>query len=122
MGCYKDTADRAISTLEGADPVLDGSYKSRQKAVEKCAVAARRKGFHLFAVQDGGWCVANATAEKTFNKYGKSNDCKNDGEGGGWANNVYMIRGWYKCACLYRPRERVQHKTVQYAFPTQCLA
>lgn len=48
----------------------------------------------MFAIQDGGWCAASATAEKTFDKYGKSNDCKEDGEGGGWVNNVYIIRGW----------------------------
>ena len=94
MGCYKDKGDRAIPTIEGTDPVLDGSYRSRQNAIAKCAVAARKRGFQVFAVQHGGWCASSATAEKTFNKYGKSSDCKNDGEGGPWANNVYILQGW----------------------------
>ena len=93
MGCYKDTANRTIPTLEGADPILDGDYTSRQNAIAKCAVAARRRGFKMFALQHGGWCAASATAEKTFDKYGKSSDCQNDGEGGPSANNVYVIDG-----------------------------
>ena len=30
---------------------------------------------------------------KTFDKYGKSTACKDDGEGGPWANQVYVING-----------------------------
>lgn len=113
VGCYKDTADRTIPIVEGTDPILDGAYKSRQNVVEKCAVVARRKSFHMFAVQDGGWCVTSATAEKTFDKYGKSNDCRTDGEGGGWANNVYTIQGWSVSKKIHRScnisRDRLKH-------------
>ena len=49
----------------------------------------------MFAVQDGGWCAASATATKTFDKYGKSTACKDGGEGGPWANQVYVIKGNY---------------------------
>ena len=49
----------------------------------------------MFAVQNGGWCAASLTAAKTFNKYGKSSACKSDGEGGPWANQVYVIKGNY---------------------------
>ena len=35
----------------------------------------------MFAVQAGGWCAVSATAPKTFDKYGKSAACKDDGEG-----------------------------------------
>ena len=52
-----------------------------------------RKGYRMFAVQNGGWCAASATAHKTFDKYGKSTACKSDGKGGGWANQVYVIKG-----------------------------
>lgn len=45
----------------------------------------------MFAIQDSGWCAASATAEKTFDKYGKSNACANNGEGGPWGNNVYLL-------------------------------
>ena len=47
----------------------------------------------MFALQDGGWCASSDKAEKTFNKYGKSEKCKKDGEGGPWASQVYYIRG-----------------------------
>ena len=93
IGCYKDTSNRAIPTLEGADAILDGSYPSRKNPIAKCAVAAMRKGYSMFAVQAGGWCAASATAPQTFDKYGKSTACSSDGEGGGWANQVYVIEG-----------------------------
>ena len=79
--------------MEGTDAILDGSYVSRKHPIAKCAVAAMRKGYNIFAVQDGGWCAASATAAQTFDKYGKSTACKGDGEGGGWANQVYVIKG-----------------------------
>ena len=91
IGCYKDTSNRAIPTLEGADAILDGSYSSRKNPIAKCAVAAMRRGYSMFAVQNGGWCAASATAPQTFDKYGKSSSCRSDGEGGGWANQVYLI-------------------------------
>ena len=93
VGCYKDTGNRAIPTLEGKDSILDGPYRSRANAIAKCAAAARRRGFHMFALQHGGWCAASASAEQTFDKYGKSGNCENDGEGGPWANNVYITEG-----------------------------
>ena len=93
MGCFKDTGNRAITTIEGKDPLLKGRYRKRRNAVAKCAIAARRKGFHMFAIQNGGWCVASATAVRTFDKYGKSGACRNDGKGGPYANNVYVIKG-----------------------------
>ncbi|KAL9972529.1 hypothetical protein ACROYT_G018852 [Oculina patagonica] len=99
VGCYKDTGNRAIPTIEGKDSILDGSYGSRQNAIAKCAVAARERGFHMFAVQNGGWCATSATAEKTFDKYGKSNNCKDDGEGGPWGNDVYVIQDYKSLGC-----------------------
>ena len=97
VGCYKDRLDRAIPKLiEGSDPVLDGwffnSYGSRVNPIEKCAVAAMRAGHSMFAVQDGGWCASSADALHTFNKYGTSNACKDDGQGGPWANQVYSFK------------------------------
>ena len=90
VGCYKDTRNRAIEPLEGKDSILDGSYRARKNPISKCAVAAMRIGYSMFGVQHGGWCVASATAPKTFDKYGKSTACGSDGEGGGWANQVYL--------------------------------
>ena len=93
VGCYKDTGNRTIPTLEGKDSILDGSYSSRTNPIAKCAVAAMRAGYSMFAVQNGGWCAASATASQTYDKYGKSTACKDDGEGGPWANEVYLTKG-----------------------------
>ena len=75
---------------------MDGSYSSRTNPIAKCAVAAMRAGYSMFAVQNGGWCAASATAPQTYDKYGKSSACKDDGEGGPWANHVYELEGILK--------------------------
>ena len=72
---------------------MDGSYSSRSEPIAKCAVAAMRAGYSMFAVQDGGQCAASVTALQTFDKYGKSTACKADGEGGPSVNQVYLIKG-----------------------------
>ena len=72
---------------------MDGAYWTRKNPIAKCAVAAMRAGYSMFAVQHSGWCAASATAPKTFDKYGKSTACGSDGEGGPWANQVYVING-----------------------------
>ena len=72
---------------------MDGSYWIRKNPVEKCAAAAMKAGYGMFAVQNGGWCAASAIAPQTFNKYGKSTACQDDGEGGPWGNQVYVING-----------------------------
>ncbi|KAL9957484.1 hypothetical protein ACROYT_G039122 [Oculina patagonica] len=84
--------------MEGKDSILDGRYQDREKAIAKCAVAARKIGFKMFALQNGGWCATSATAEQTYNNYGKSNNCNADGEGGPWANHVYTFEDtWRIC-------------------------
>ena len=77
--------------MEGKDYILDGNYYLRENAIAKCYQAAKKRGFRVFAVQDGGWCASSATAVTTYAKYGKSTACKSDGEGGSWANQVYNI-------------------------------
>ncbi|KAI8513809.1 hypothetical protein Bbelb_081330 [Branchiostoma belcheri] len=91
LGCWGDTADRAVPTLEGTDPVLDGPYPSRTDPVRKCQNAAAKRGYTVFAVQNGGWCAASADALQTYVKYGPSDACRPDGKGGPWANEVYRI-------------------------------
>ena len=93
VGCFADKRHRAIPTLEGADPISAEKYDERTRAIEKCALAARKRGFTMFAVQYNGQCMSSATAEQTFNRYGESKECNANGKGGSWANNVYIIRG-----------------------------
>ncbi|XP_077863241.1 protein SpAN-like, partial [Saccoglossus kowalevskii] len=92
IGCFKDvTTDRAITTLEGTDARLDGSYHTRENPLQKCADVAGDLGYKIFALQNGGWCASAASAVETFAKYGVSQDCNADGEGGPGANDVYMF-------------------------------
>ena len=75
---------------------MDGWYSFRTNPIAKCAVAAMRAGYSMFAVQNGGWCAASATAPQTYDKYGKSTACNDDGEGGPYANHVYQLEGILK--------------------------
>ena len=72
---------------------MNDSYYSRENPIAKCAVAAMRKGYSMFAVQDGGLCAAGVTALQTFDKYGKSTNCEVDGTGGPEAINVCLMKG-----------------------------
>lgn len=59
-------------------------------AVRDCARQARKRGYRLFAVQNGGECFMGPRAKITYKKYGPSKRCRG-GKGGPWANNVYII-------------------------------
>ena len=91
IGCWKDTGNSAIPTLEGKDSRLTGSFSSRDYAIYLCYQSAKARGYHVFAVQSGGWC-AGMRGTLRFKKYGKSTNCKN-GKGGSMANDVYQIGG-----------------------------
>ena len=93
LGCYRDKSFRAIPSLERSDVLLEDSYSQRNDAIRKCALAARVRGYQTFALQDGGMCVGSLDANETFGKYGRSQDCRNDGKGGPWANQVYNLTG-----------------------------
>ncbi|CAH1249624.1 Hypp8651 [Branchiostoma lanceolatum] len=97
LGCWRDTRNHAIPTLEGTDPRLDGVYWARGKATEKCYQVALSRGFPVFAVQAGGYCSGSADAHNTYKKYGPSTACASDGEGGPRANEVYWITGLDQC-------------------------
>ncbi|XP_078607291.1 uncharacterized protein LOC144879573 isoform X1 [Branchiostoma floridae x Branchiostoma japonicum] len=93
LGCWRDTDDRAIPTLEGTDPRLDGDYESRENPIEKCYQVALSRGFPVFALQNGGWCAGSADGLNTYDRYGPSTTCASDGEGGPRGNEVYKISG-----------------------------
>jgi hypothetical protein len=89
LGCWKDEGHRAIPTMEGHDPRLTGSYRSRDYAIQLCYETAKARGYHIFAVQHGGMCLAMRGSER-YMKYGKMHNCEN-GKGNSWANDVYLI-------------------------------
>ena len=68
-----------------------GTYYKRNNAILACFEAAKARRFHIFAVQNNGWC-AGAPGGDQYKKYGSATNCAN-GKGGGWANDVYQIKG-----------------------------
>jgi len=44
LGCWRDTAVRAIATIEGSVSSLTGAYQSRANAFDKCLKAALALG------------------------------------------------------------------------------
>ncbi|CAH1247090.1 Hypp7822 [Branchiostoma lanceolatum] len=93
LGCWKDTNKRAIPTLEGKDPRLDGHYSTRADALDKCYAVARSLGMEVFALQNGGWCAGSSDEKVDFRKYGPSTRCYSNGEGGPWSSHVYEMKG-----------------------------
>ncbi|XP_076821906.1 uncharacterized protein LOC143468517 [Clavelina lepadiformis] len=82
LGCWADLAEPAIPNLDLDDDVIgDAKYR--------CYVTSLRRGFHVFALQNGGRCFASDRANETYFKYGPSDDCDEDGGGGVRANEVY---------------------------------
>ena len=80
-----------MTVLEGKDrDVLDGDYKLRTDAIEKCALEAMKRRYAVFAIHDGGSCLGSTIVPPTFNKFGISQDCKSDGKGGPGSTNVYV--------------------------------
>ena len=70
LGCFKDTQARAIPSLEGQDPVLDGNYTTRKDVIRKCALATKRRGNEVFAVMGDGQCASGPGTVKNFVKFG----------------------------------------------------
>ena len=70
---------------------MDGHYRWREHPIQKCYVTAKSLGRQIFAIQDGGQCFTSEGAQMSHQIYGPSSDCKNDGEGGPMANEVYEI-------------------------------
>ena len=55
----------------------------------------------MFALQHGGQCFSAWDAGSTYTRYGRSIDCGSDGEGGGWANQVYKMLKFGEFRCLF---------------------
>lgn len=102
-----------FSFLPGSDIHLTGFYKERQDPIAKCASVAKRYGFQLFAIQNGGMCLSGPNAHDTYKIHGLAKNCK-DGKGGPWASDVYIFNGktfFVKCAVQC---SKVQYNAIQY--------
>ena len=97
LGCWRDTdpddGNRAIASMEGTDPSLDGEYWRRENAFTKCWKLAETRGYEVFALYNGGLCAGSPTALMGYESQGTTNSCAADGKGGGWGNQVYRIVG-----------------------------
>ena len=93
LGCWKDTADRAIPTLEGKCNHLDGHYQTRINALQKCLSCAQEMGMNIFSLQDRGWCTGTVSDGKEYAKYGVALECPSNGLGAPGINNVYKFTG-----------------------------
>lgn len=95
LGCWADTTDwrnpskRAMMVMEGLDPIVADNYHERKQPISKCADVAKRLGFRVFAVQNGGQCFGGSD-EDSYKTYGPSEKCA-DGVGGSLANDVYKL-------------------------------
>ena len=64
-------------------------YKTRKDPKLHCWQASMRRGYVVFALQDGGQCFGSSHISN-YKKYGKSSKCSG-GKGGPMANDVYEI-------------------------------
>jgi len=70
LGCFHDSQARAIPSLEGQDPVLDGDHTTRRDAVRKCALAAKKREHKVYVVMSNGQCSSGADTAKNFARFG----------------------------------------------------
>ncbi|XP_028405506.1 uncharacterized protein LOC114528113 isoform X2 [Dendronephthya gigantea] len=92
LGCWhEDEKLQSLMSLEGTDDLLQGSYKSRRNKITKCAMAARKRNFKVFALHNGGECRSGQSEGKTYQAHGKSRSC-HEGVGNYVSNHVYHVK------------------------------
>ena len=83
LGCWKLT-----------DQPLEGNFKYRSDAVQKCFAAARKKIYGAVAVSNGGSCQVTSPHRLDIielMKNGRSTKCAKDGKGGPDASQIYGL-------------------------------
>ncbi|KAK7478237.1 hypothetical protein BaRGS_00030495, partial [Batillaria attramentaria] len=92
LGCWaNEPSSSAIPSVDGLYPGITDNYQHRTAAVRRCADVATSLGYAVFALQNGGQCLTGPEAVKTFNTYGPSRSCGQQGKGGSTAINVYSF-------------------------------
>ena len=96
LGCWSD-AGNLPKALQNVEHILKQLYPGVSE-VTSCFGTAKYMGRKIFAVQNGGQCFTEGPGVPLYWRgdhkfYGPSNECKNDGKGGAYANEVY---GWMK--------------------------
>ncbi|CAD5123995.1 DgyrCDS12301 [Dimorphilus gyrociliatus] len=93
IGCWlDDKLPDILTTLEETSDVLDGSYVSRESAIDKCAKAAAEQNHAIFALEYGGKCLVQTSSDDSdlYQSLGPSDDCTN-GKGVANAMDVYQL-------------------------------
>lgn len=92
LGCWADSENKAIPSLEGGLPDSSSHWRERPDPVGVCRDATVARGWTVFAITLGGSCSSSADASETYNQYGElpSGECV-DRRGGLWANSVYIV-------------------------------
>lgn len=81
-----------MPSLENTSTLLRDGYRVRRDSVKKCAQVAKQQGFKAFAVENGGQCFGGKNLLQIYKKYGRSRDCANNGRGGDYAMEVYVLQ------------------------------
>ena len=92
-GCWKDNATaRTMVNIDGdIQKRFGANYISRTEPKIHCMRVAIKRGFVVYALQNGGECWGSPTLD-SYKKYGEApkGKCK-DGKGGPSANDVYEL-------------------------------
>ena len=105
LGCWRDKGKansskrpRALDSLEGTSDLLDGKFRKRTNAIEKCAELASSLNLTIFAVSRGGECLGSSSTNENFKKYGEGRKCK-EGKGGNKPRSmdVYALETGKRC-------------------------
>lgn len=93
LGCWNDANPKALTSQEGTDPILDGSFGSRVNAVFKCYQVAVKRGHNVFGVQNGGQCYSrlDTVPNGAYAQYGRATVCPLAGKGALNVNNIYRV-------------------------------
>ncbi|XP_070558813.1 adhesion G protein-coupled receptor B3-like isoform X2 [Ptychodera flava] len=91
IGCWTDTNEHSIESLEGDHALLDLKPAVRLDIIRKCALAAYRLNYKVFALQAGGSCRTDAWAQCNFDKYSPIDCGESEGLGGNLINDVYSL-------------------------------
>ena len=77
---------------------MDGKFRKRTDAIEKCAELANSLNLAIFAVSKGGECLGSSSANANFKKYGEGRKCK-EGKGGNKPRSmdVYALETGKRC-------------------------
>jgi len=110
LGCWADKGNRALPLLEGTSVYLRGGHNEREDPKQTCYKVASERGYRYFSMQDGGQCLAGPDAGTRYDMYGGSNKCRN-GNGGPWANDVYVIDGLFSNIGCWKDSNR--RKAIQ---------